>query len=268
MSAILLLSLLTNDPFRFEPVPMDPAKLPAPVEIPEAPADQAGNAATERPPSADSDVLHAPADPRPVVFLYTSPHCSAGDQMRAAIRRGDFEAAGLDVQEKSAPDWYTLCPTFHWQSSAGGWVKYPRDEGSFRGVNGLLTAFDLANPGARLKATASRATGAGPFDQIAKFTGPGGSFTFKPDTPIAASLDDRTSIRFPSIQGRYTVRDGKVELKLEPPLPTGEYRKWLRFGFQITGGGGPENVTPKTMDVRIDTNRGPQRITVTMEPQK
>lgn len=268
MNAILLLALLTNDPFRFEPVPMDPRELPAPVEKHEAPADSAGNAADGGATGVDLDDRHAPADPRPVVYLYTSPHCSAGDQMRAAIKRGDFEAAGLDVQERPAPDWYTLCPTFHWQAADGKWVIYPRDSASYRGLKGLLASFDYANPGARLKTASSGGAGVSPFEQVERFTGPGGKFTFVPDSPIAASLDDRTSIRYPSIQGRYAVADGVVTLKLDPPLPVGNYRKFLNFGFTITGAVGPENVTAKTMDVRIDTNRGLQKVTIQMEPQK
>lgn len=268
--ALLLMALAANDPFRFEPT-----NLPKPVELPteETPADQTGNAATGASSRREQEVLHAPADPRPVVYLYTSAHCSAGDQMRAANARGEF--VGLNVVEREPPEWYTLCPTFHWNGPDGRAWLYPRDGGKFTGVKGMLDSYDRTNPGARFKAVASRGaekpsqlTSASPFDQIQKFTGTGGKFTFVPDSPINASLDDRTSLKFSSIQGRYTVSNGIVTLKLDPPLPVGEYRKWLRFGFQITGAAGPENVTATTADVTIQTNRGNQKVTIQMEPAK
>lgn len=222
----------------------------------------------------DAETSAAGARTLTLVYFYSLPGCSAGPQVRGAIARGEFTDAGLDVQERPAPSWVTTCPTFHWQLPDGRWWKYPKAGSSEYSIQGMIAEFDRTVPGARLKATASRATGgspitsSSPFDQIQKFAGPSGSFVFRPDSPIAAQLDDRTSIRYPSIQGRYTVRDGFVEMKLEPPLPSGEYRKWLRFGFQIQGAAGPENLTATAADIRIDTNRGPQRVTIQMEPEK
>lgn len=261
--SLILAIALGAEPFRFEPLP-DNVPLPIPIVTP--PSDQAGNARQE---------VHAPADPRPKIFVHTvhrkglnasrlPPLCQPCETFAEwwlancdtyplnvePVEYESFDALPQWVREKGVP-----LVQFPSKKQPTGWACSTWEPAK------IVRLFDEANPAAPL-------TGASPFDQVHKFTGPGGKFTFTPDAPINTALDDRTSLRFQSIQGRYTVRDGKVELKLEPPLPTGEYRKWLRFGFQITGGGGPENVTATTADVRIDTNRGPQRITVTMEPQK
>lgn len=248
--------------FRISPKPMDPTELPPPVELPDDNPHPPEAARKEAEPESSHDSERADLGARPLVYLYTHSGCLSGQLMHAAVERGDL--ADLNVVERPPPEWYTTCPTWHWQDSTGQWRQ-----SNATSVSAFLATFDRMNPGARLKVAASRgAVGSSPFGQIEKFTGAGGRFSFVPDKPIAASLDDRTSIAFPSIQGRYAVRDGKVELKLDPPLPTGNYRKWLNFGFQITGAGGPENVTSTTADIRIDTNRGAQRVTIQMEPVK
>ena len=60
--ALLLMLAFGNDPFRFEPIPMGPEKLPA---------ESAGNAATDGATGGAHDEQYAPADPRPLVAVVT-----------------------------------------------------------------------------------------------------------------------------------------------------------------------------------------------------
>jgi hypothetical protein len=283
-----------GEPFRVEPRPLavplpDEPTTPGTTPANDSTPDSAGNAATgdakpNGPPGAQ-DERHAPADPRPKVYVHTVhrkdrflpslckpcddfdewwlANCDSSPFNIIPVEYESFDALPQWVREKGVP-------LVQRQSEATptGWAC----EG-WSGPEALERNWNAANPGARLRLLASRGAGvpltsASPFDQVQKFTGAGGSFTFKPDQPINAALDDRTSIKYPSIQGRYAVANGVVTLKLDAPLPVGNYRKWLNFGFQITGGSGPENVTATTADVVIQTNRGPQKVTIQMEPQK
>lgn len=262
---VLLIGLLVGgEPFRFEPRP-ETVPLPEPRD-----AESAGNAAVDSIEPTDTEVPHAPSDPRPICYVHSVKKlCKPCEEFAEWWLQNcdQFELNVIPVEYESfnaLPQWVRErgVPLAHYESEkqATGWASATWNAST------IVATWRAANPGRGLPAAPM--AGASPFDQIAKFTGSSGSFTFRPNSPISASLDDRTSLRYPSIQGRYTVENGVVTLKLDPPLPTGEYRKFMRFGFQITGGAGPENVTPKSMDVRIDTNRGPQRVTIQMEPQK
>lgn len=257
---------VAGEPFRVEPRPMDPALLPPPVELPVDPPEAAQQDAT---PAVPHDAVNDAAGARPVVYVHSTPGCQPCNFLWQRIRAGEFPE--FQFEERPPEQWMQFVPTLTFEAMDGKtyrfdwWSVNTRDApAEFR------AAWRRRNPGVELPPLAYGAVtgGASPFDQVQKFTGPGGSFTFKPDAPINASLDDRTSIKYPSIQGRYTVENGVVRLKLEAPLPVGNYRRFLNFGFQITGAVGPENVTPTTADVTIETNRGPQKVTIQMEPVK
>ena len=264
LCALLLLVVLGGEPFRFEPRP-ETVPLPSPPDA----AESAGNAAADVTP-ADIEVLHAPADLRPLCYVHTVKRlCKPCDEFGDwwLVNCDEFPLNVVPVEYESfeaLPQWVRErgVPLAHYESERQptGWASATWNEKT------ILATWKAANPGRSL--TAAAMTGASPFDQIQKFTGAGGSFTFQPDQPIAASLDDRTSIRYPSIQGRYAVENGVVTIKLEPPLPVGNYRKFLNFGFTINGARGPENVTAQSADITIQTNRGDQKMKIEMEPKK
>lgn len=275
---LILLLIGGEEPFRFEAAPIEPRPQSVPLPEPEKakeqtepPADSAGNAATGPQSPGAHDGRHAPADPRPVVKVYTvrpqlCKPCEQYEEWWLAncdTARFNFELVEHENFDK-LPQWVREAgvPLLHFDGQGRKWCC------PWRGIESFTGTWRRVNPGVTLAAATPKLTSASPFDQIAKFTGPGGRFTFQPDAPVSLSLDDRTSLRYPSIQGRYTVENGVVTLKLDPPLPVGNYRKFLNFGFTITGAAGPENVTATTADVRIDTNRGPQRVTIQMEPVK
>lgn len=273
--SLLILLLLGAEPFRFDK-PLDPR--PETVPLPSPTPEQVKEYGPELPPQAapqdenptvPQDAETSAAGARPVIRKHSTPGCRPCLQLDKRI--ADGELAEFEFVDAPPETWMQFVPTLTFEGADGKTYRFDWwSENSRDAPAEFRAAWRRRNPAVALPPLAYGAGtgGASPFDQIHKFTGPGGRFTFQPDQPIATQLDDRTSLKYPSVQGRYTVRDGKVELKLEPPLPVGNYRKFLNFGFQITGGGGPENVTASSMDLRLDTNRGSQRVTIQMEPVK
>jgi hypothetical protein len=196
-----------------EPIPMT-EELPAAVnDETQAGPHEAGN---------------APVSPRPVVYLYTIPHCAPCEQAKRAISRGELD--GLQIIEKQPPEWVTLCPTWHWESSPGEWMQAI----GWRGPEWLLGLVRPPTSAAATPANVSAPKSAA--DQLWKFLPEGTRITIEPPSPIKSVLEDGTIVSYSQISGVLSRVSGNPGLKLDPPLPTVSARKFfLRFGAQILG---------------------------------
>lgn len=95
-------------------------------------------------------------------------------------------------------------------------------------------------------------------EQALRYAGPSGRFTFVPDQPIDAKLDDRTELRYTQVSGTYQIAESGATLTLDAPLPQVFSRKWFwRFGATLQGA----DFTPPAT-IGIKTNRGRYRVSL------
>ena len=270
--ALLLMLALGNDPFRFEPAPMDPAKLPA---------ESAGNAATDGATGGAHDEQYAPADPRPLVYVHTvhrkgpgNPLCQPCEDFATwwlencdtspfqiiPVEYESFDALPNDVRERGVP-------LVQRQSEATktGWAYE-----AWRGPEYLLKTWKAANPRKSLvpKPAARSLTGSPMFEQVIKYLPDGKRITIEPPKGLAVQLDDKTVLKYSRITGTVATANGKTRLTLDNPKPEiaawrGVWRIGTTFGAQLLWFEF-EDTTPPA--VGVGSNRGNYRIL--MEPQR
>ncbi len=212
MTTLLLLALLGG--WKFEPGPVEEPKAPQ-IEMPIAEV-------------AKLDVPKTDSDGRPVVIMYT---------LETAA---DFEAQILKKQKVNCPPCLRAyrwskeadCPVrleirkppedargfpdFTWQQNDGVW-KRPAQPG-FSDMTRLTII--MAAPRMMLPQPKAAGVAASPqtiLDTLKRFGGDSGSFVFQPDQPQAPNFDG-TTLRYPSISGRYSL-SGVPTVKLNQPTP-------------------------------------------------
>lgn len=244
---------------------------PQTVPLPESTADSAGNAAADGHP-ADNDVLRAPADLRPKVFVHTVKRGCKPCETFAEWWLNNCDTFPLNVEPveyesfDALPHWVLErgVPLAHFESerTETGWEARTWDPAR------VLGHWNDANP-VRAKATAPPLyVGAAMLDQIAKYLPNGTRITIDLPRPMTVSLDDKTQLSYSKVTGQLVTANGKSVLKLDAPRPTiaawrGVWKIGTTFGAQLE-----ELIFWETQppSVGVQTNRGMYKFT--MEPVK
>lgn len=176
----------------------------------------------------------SPTDLRPAIRVYTLPNEGAcppcNDLKRASLAAGFPYRLDWSTQ---APEWVTAFPTLHWQGRSRIW----RQIVGWQSFNLSQIAVDPpvgTAPANSATAVQSQAASADVLAKALQFAGPGGTFTFQPDQPIQATMDDGTKISYSRLSGRYSITAGSAVVRFDQPLARIDARKFkVHFGTTL-----------------------------------
>jgi len=215
----------------------------------------------EAPVSAPSNVaIKAPEDSRPVVYWYRLPlpkECPGCKKLEADIAAGMLP--WFRFEKRPAPSWVTASPTVHFADSNGNWHSFTGWPGALEfarrwGNKNPGNSLQLAQPQAAPRASGPPAADQAIADALHQYLGDAGTFELRPATPIKVSIDNRTTLSYGVVRGRWKTENGKPILYFEEPFPKVETKRFLaRIGVLIYQVALVESIPPA---LRVGTSMG------------
>lgn len=192
-------------------------------------------------------------DIRPKLTICIEPGCRPCVQLQKEIAAGKLDAFQITILRKEAnewPEWVEYPPAAIFTDGRGQRMVMPKQDGGPE-INRpaptaatIIAQWQKLNPGAELPDLcplmpddplfAQLATFVSMFDKFAPFVGNEGTITLQPKTPISASLEDGTTLRYAKVSGRYQIVGGIPSITFEEPFPRADGRVLgLHVGAQI-----------------------------------
>ncbi len=156
-------------------------------------------------------------------------------------------------------------PMFHWLDGETGkkwdlvgWTDSETLLASYKQASKLPVAGESVTPLAM--ASGAPAAGESPVDLFSKFAGPG-KFSFTPDKPVGAYIDDATFIRYSQLKGSVKIVNGNPVVTIDQPYPEISAKKLgLWFRVDLMGATGQLDAKPPT--VTIEHSRGKYKLEI------
>lgn len=215
-----------------EPEPMPPELLPPPRPEP-----------IERKP---------PVDDRPKLTICVEPGCRPCVALLKEIDAHKLAAFQIEIVRKESddcPKWVEYFPAAIFTDAQGRTMVMPQQDGGpdikrpAPTAERIIAKWQELNPGTELRLApllpddplfSQLATFVSMFEKFAPFVGSEGTITIQPKTPISASLEDGTTLRYSKVSGRYQMVGGIPSFTFDQPFPRVDARKlFLHIGAQV-----------------------------------